>query len=502
MAAHTYWRLFFTATPYGNRAVIDLLQFYDSTSTLIPTTGGTAFAGTTQSGSSAGNAFSGGLDNNWWISNSTSITVSTPDWLGYQFASAVDVSYFILSPRQDTTFGQQWPCDIALQYSDDGTTWTTLYQYYGCFCPGNGGGTTLQWTCNASNAAPVLGIAYRLLITATQGTTIASIVELKLYNSGGTQITTGCIAAPSSSVTGNEGDGGYGAFDGNTATYWASNGTPSSGSPEWLAYWFGSGTPTVGSFSVKCRSLTYNQAPTAFSLQSSPDGSTWTTIQSFTAATWGSSSETQTFTITPPATIALSPSSGAQNTSVTVTVTGTNTHFVSGTTAVSVSGSGVTAGTVTVASGTSLTAVLTITATAATGSRTMTVTTGSEAPTASFSITAGVFQRGHIDYDQIRSVARQGTGAQFQMYTGQAPVSGHIAVYDASGNLTDGGTGGGASYVLPPATATLLGGVKIGENVNVAADGTISVANSVISVNGVLAGNVTNGPITVNGIQA
>jgi hypothetical protein len=37
-------------------------------------------------------------------------------------------------------------------------------------------------------------------------------------------------------------------------------------------------------------------------------------------------------------------------------------------------------------------------------------------------------------------------------------------------------TGAPAGYVLPPATATLLGGVKIGANVSVAADGTISVA--------------------------
>lgn len=36
--------------------------------------------------------------------------------------------------------------------------------------------------------------------------------------------------------------------------------------------------------------------------------------------------------------------------------------------------------------------------------------------------------------------------------------------------------GGGGSYTLPPATATVLGGVKIGANVNVAVDGTISVA--------------------------
>lgn len=84
-------------------------------------------------------------------------------------------------------------------------------------------------------------------------------------------------------------------------------------------------------------------------------------------------------------------------------------------------------------------------------------------------------QRGDIDYDLIRSAARQGDGNRFQMYTGASPVTGHIGVFDAIGNITDGGPPS-SSYVLPPATATLLGGVKIGANITVQADGTISVA--------------------------
>lgn len=84
-------------------------------------------------------------------------------------------------------------------------------------------------------------------------------------------------------------------------------------------------------------------------------------------------------------------------------------------------------------------------------------------------------QRGDIDYDLIRSAARQGAGAQFQMFAGSPPTTGHIAIYDVNGNVTDGGPPG-AAYVLPPATSAILGGVKIGANVSVAADGTISVA--------------------------
>lgn len=41
---------------------------------------------------------------------------------------------------------------------------------------------------------------------------------------------------------------------------------------------------------------------------------------------------------------------------------------------------------------------------------------------------------------------------------------------------SSGGGGGGGSYTLPTATASRLGGVKIGTGVNVASDGTISVS--------------------------
>lgn len=42
-------------------------------------------------------------------------------------------------------------------------------------------------------------------------------------------------------------------------------------------------------------------------------------------------------------------------------------------------------------------------------------------------------------------------------------------------------SGGGGSATLQPATATRLGGVKIGENINVTSDGVISVDNEAIA---------------------
>ena len=41
------------------------------------------------------------------------------------------------------------------------------------------------------------------------------------------------------------------------------------------------------------------------------------------------------------------------------------------------------------------------------------------------------------------------------------------------------GGGGGSTYVLPVATATRLGGVKIGKGISVAEDGTITAPGSI-----------------------
>lgn len=55
-------------------------------------------------------------------------------------------------------------------------------------------------------------------------------------------------------------------------------------------------------------------------------------------------------------------------------------------------------------------------------------------------------------------------------------------VFTAVKNYVDGQIGDIPEYTLPAASATVLGGVKVGANVNVTADGTISVAAPVTKV--------------------
>jgi|GEM_PF-5974252 len=47
-------------------------------------------------------------------------------------------------------------------------------------------------------------------------------------------------------------------------------------------------------------------------------------------------------------------------------------------------------------------------------------------------------QRGNIDFDQVRTIARQGTGALFQMFNGSA-ADGDALIFDANGNAIDAG---------------------------------------------------------------
>ena len=57
-----------------------------------------------------------------------------------------------------------------------------------------------------------------------------------------------------------------------------------------------------------------------------------------------------------------------------------------------------------------------------------------------------------------------------------ADMSATVALWAPGGTA-----GGGSAYVLPVATATRLGGVKIGSGVSVSADGTISASTSGIT---------------------
>jgi hypothetical protein len=87
--------------------------------------------------------------------------------------------------------------------------------------------------------------------------------------------------------------------------------------------------------------------------------------------------------------------------------------------------------------------------------------------------------RGNIDYDQLRVSARHGIGQQLQMFGGGAITAGHMAMFDAAGNVVDSG-------LLASATPYLITwGIGIGTP---ATTGTDVTPHYVVAQSGTLAG--------------
>jgi hypothetical protein len=117
---HAYWRVLVTAVNGGGTfgAEVSEIQFRATVGGASLTSGGTAIAGSTGSGSAA-NAFDGA--STYWDSASGSIAGGT-SWIGYHFATPVQVAEVFVEENGPgvTSLG---PTAGTVQYSDDGSTW-------------------------------------------------------------------------------------------------------------------------------------------------------------------------------------------------------------------------------------------------------------------------------------------------------------------------------------------------------------------------------------------
>jgi hypothetical protein len=292
---HVYWRILLTNSCGGAGATsISEFTMYDAGGLQIPTTGGSASASTSVGGLPASSAFDGN-PSTFWASTSRA-TSSSPQWLQYQFSSGVSVASFTLTLRSGNL--EQSPIDVTLQYSDDGSTWTSLGQYNGLDWQSSG---QVSESLGLRNSYPQSGIhtAWRLTISGNNGfgDGTVSIAELKFYDLSNAQISTGGFADLYSSLPASVPAGGGGAFDGNAATFWASDTTANDPS-KYVGYVF-TGSYSLGSFSIT-NGPTLSQSPNSFCIQSSVDASLWTTVKCYTAATWTTSGQTQTFVVLQP----------------------------------------------------------------------------------------------------------------------------------------------------------------------------------------------------------
>ena len=166
----------------------------------------------------------------------------------------------------------QWETAYAtafqIQVSSDGANWTPVYST----TTGTGGTQTL----NVSGT----GRYVRLYGTARATGYGYSLWEFQVYGTAGAgggsscSTTNAALNRPATaSSTENPGTPAAAAVDGNTGTRWSS----ASSDPQWLEVGLGSAQPVCGV------SLNWENAyATAFQIQVSTDGSTWTPVYSTT----------------------------------------------------------------------------------------------------------------------------------------------------------------------------------------------------------------------------
>lgn len=139
MANHRYWRVYVTATVSDGAGYLSCLEL-ELRSTYggsQQASGGTAFASSTGFGWVAAGAFDGSTSEpNGWHSGSPTV----PQWIGYDFGASSANWKDIVQIWWMARFGQaQEPQDFELQYSDDNSTYTTVWSVTGAVFPRNSG---------------------------------------------------------------------------------------------------------------------------------------------------------------------------------------------------------------------------------------------------------------------------------------------------------------------------------------------------------------------------
>ncbi|MFC1421255.1 discoidin domain-containing protein [Streptacidiphilus cavernicola] len=221
---------------------------------------------TENAGTPASAAFDGNTGTRW------SSAFSDPQWIQVDLGASSSISQVVL----------QWEAAYAtafqIQTSPDGTTWTSVYST----TTGTGGTQTLNVTGTGR---------YVRMYGTTRATQYGySLWEFQVYGSpaGGSGCGTANAAQgkpATASSTENAGTPASAAFDGDPGTRWSS----AFSDPQWVQV-------DLGSSQQICQVVLQWEAAyaTAFQIQTSPDGTTWTSVYSTTTGTGG----TQTLNVT------------------------------------------------------------------------------------------------------------------------------------------------------------------------------------------------------------
>ena len=130
MSAHRYWRILVNTIQSGAYVSIVEMEMFETASTTDATGSGTAAANSTYTaeGATPAKAFDNVLTYPGWTNNGDGAGC----WLAYDFGSGVakDIAAVSLLNRNDSWYFQI-PSNFSIQYSDDASSWTTLFSVLG-----------------------------------------------------------------------------------------------------------------------------------------------------------------------------------------------------------------------------------------------------------------------------------------------------------------------------------------------------------------------------------
>ena len=222
--------------------------------------GKTATASSTENATFPASAAVDGNTGTRWSS-----AFSDPQWLQVDLGASASISQVVL------TWEAAYAKSFQIQVSDNGTTWNSIYST----TTGTGGVQTLN----------IAGTGrYVRMYGTVRGTAYGySLFEFQVYGTlgGGGGCSTSNSAlnhSSSASSTENAGTPASAAFDGNTGTRWSS----AFSDPQWVQVDLGA------SMNVCQIVLTWEAAyATGFQIQTSANGTSWTSIYSTTTGTGG-----------------------------------------------------------------------------------------------------------------------------------------------------------------------------------------------------------------------
>lgn len=289
MAAHLYWRINILTNNGDGNVGLAGLEFRDTVGGSNVATGGTALCSNDWGGMfPAANAFDGNASTIWVTD------AGPPQWIGYHFASAVDIAQIAVQARP--TYMGNSPKDFDLQFSDDGAVWIQQSAFTGQTSWGSN--ETRTFAAGSPPGAPGSHAWWRVLGYRAETGTTAAIAEVEFHATvGGADVCSGGTPSASSVwTTGYEADK---AFDNNNATFWVAGvALPN----QWIAYHLAAAVEVV-EFAIRCRADGwYYQCFKECALQYSDDGSAWTTVAAVSGQTGWTSAQLRTFTTysTPP----------------------------------------------------------------------------------------------------------------------------------------------------------------------------------------------------------